>query len=993
VATVTQAQQKRFVGRRQELEAVDATLDSLRGGRARWLVVSGEPGIGKTRLLGQLAERAAERRQSVFVGRGAEMERELPFAIWVDALDDHVATLGERRLEALIGERVAELARVLPSAAPSGAGGLQDERFHAYRAVRALLQRLAMGHPAVLILDDVHWADDASLELIAHLLRRPPPAPVLIALAFRAGQVPNSLLAALDQAGRDGLVGEIVLGPLSEAEADALLGTPALPAIYRQSGGNPFYLEELARAPAPAAADGGAEAEHVGVPPAVAAALGQEIAELQEPARRLGWGAAVAGEPFDLDLAGAAAGMHEREALAAIDQLLASNLAGPTDVPRRYRFRHPLVRRAVYDGAGEAWRLEAHARAAQALADRPGALAARAHHIERSARVGDEAGAAVLEQAGHAAAARAPAIAARWFEAALRLLGAPVGNDPAGLVRPADRVGLVRPADPAGLVRPADRVEVDPARRLALLVPLAAALAATGRLERALETLVEALALVELPDLRVRLIAACAACENLLGHHDAAHARLLHALEALADQDGAAAAALHAELAADALYDSDFEAMRQWAARAAETARRLEDRGLEALATALLCFAEYNLGNPEAAEAARQECATLIDALPDEQLMLRLDAPYYFGFAEYFCEHYDDAIRHLRRGINLSRAIGQGQFVVPMTVGLAHALETRGRLVEAAETADGAVEAARLAGNRQLVGFALVANALTAAALGETERARAAGDEAVALLDGLDDSVLTRATHAHLGVMWADLGEVDRCLAAFRAVGLPDFPSIEPGRRAWLYTALARAELARGDRDAARAWVARSEQTVAGLGLPLAEAWVLHARAAIAFEDGDHEAAAAQTLDAAARAESVDAPLPAARCRTLAGVALAAAGRRDEGIAELTRAESELSQLGAARYRDEAARELRRLGERVSARQRRGGGEGLDALSGRERQIAELVAEGRTNREIGAEVFLSVKTIEGHLTRIFGKLGVTSRAGVAEVVGRARAAL
>ena len=971
MATVTQAQQKRFVGRRQELEAVEATLDSLRGGRARWLVVSGEPGIGKTRLLGQLAERAAERRHSVFVGRGAELERELPFAVWVDALDDHVATLGERKLDALVGERVGELARVLPSAAPAGAGagGLQDERFQAYRAVRALLQRLAMGQPVVLMLDDVHWADDASLELIAHLLRRPPPAPVLIALAFRAGQVPNSLLAALDQAGRDGLVNEIVLGPLSEAEADALLGTPALPAVYRQSGGNPFYLEELARAPAPAAAEPD-EAGHVGVPPAVAAALGQEIAGLQEPARRLGWGAAVAGEPFDLDLAAAAAGMDERAALAAIDQLLASNLAVPTDVPRRYRFRHPLVRRAVYDGAGEAWRLEAHARAAQALADRPGALAARASHVERSARVGDEAAAAVLEQAGHAAAARAPAIAARWFEAALRLLGVPVGED-------------------AGPAQP----DVDPVRQLSLLVPLAGALAATGRLERTLEMLTQALALVELPDLRVRLIAACAACENPLGRHDAAHARLRSALEALGDQESAAAAALHAELAADALYDSDFEAMQQWATRAAETAKRLEDRGLEALATALLCFAEYNRGDPEAAEAARRECAALIDALPDDQLMLRLDAPYYFGFAEYFCEHYDDAIRHLRRGINLSRAIGQGQFVVPMAVGLAHALETRGRLAEAAETADGAVEAARLAGNRQLIGFALVANALTAASLGDTDRARAAGDEAVALLDGLDDSVLTRGTHAHLGVMWADLGEVDRSLAAFRAVGAPDFPSIEPGRRAWLYTALARAELIRGDREAAKGWVARSEQTVDGLGLPLAEAWLLHARAAIALEDGDHEASAALALDAAARAESVDAPLPAARCRTLAGVALAAAGRRDEGVAELTRAESELSQLGAARYRDEAARELRRLGERVSARQRRGGGEGLDALSGRERQIAELVAEGRTNREIGAEVFLSEKTIEGHLTRIFAKLGVTSRVEVAEAVGRARASL
>ena len=961
MATVTQAQRKRFVGRREELAAVDATLEEMRRGRGRWLVISGEPGIGKTRLLTELADRAAERRHPVFVGRGAEMERELPFAIWIDALDDHVASLGERRLEALIGDRVAELARVLPSAAPAGAGGLQDERFHAYRAVRALLQRMAMGHPVLLVLDDVQWADDASLELIAHLLRRPPAAPVLIALAFRAGQVPNTLLAAMEAAARDGLVTEIGLGPLSQAEADALLGTPAVPLLYRQSGGNPFYLQELARLPLPAGDDA------VDVPPAVAAALGQEIAGLGEQARRLGWGAAVAGEPFDLDLAGAAAGLDERQTLGAIDELLAANVAGPTEVPRRYRFRHPLVRRAVYDGAGEAWRLEAHARAAAALADRPGALAARAHHVERSARVGDEAAAAVLEQAGHQAAARAPAVAARWFEAALRLLGPPVAGAPDG----------------AG---------DDPVRRLSLLVPLAGTLAATGRLERALETLVEALDLVELPDLRVRLIAACAACENLLGRHAAAHARLLDALGALEDQDGSAAAALHAELAADALYDSDFEAMRQWAARAADTARRLSDRGLEALATALLCFAEYNRGDPAAAAAALSHGGALIDALPDDQLMLRLDAPYYFGFAAYFNERYDDAIRHLRRGINLSRAIGQGQFVIPMMIGLAHALETRGRLAEAAETADAAVEAARLSGNRQLIGFALVADAWTAAALGDSDRARASGDAAVALLDGLDDSVLTRGTHAHLGVMWADLGEADRCLAAFRAVGMPDFPSIEPGRRAWLYTALARTELARGDREAARAWSARGEETVQGLGLPLAEAWVLHVQAAIALDE-DPAAAAALALDAAGRAEAVDAPLPAARCRTLAGVALAAAGRRDEGVRELTRAESELAGLGAARYRDEAARELRRLGERVSARQRRSTGEGLDALSGREREIAELVAEGRTNREIGGELFLSEKTVEGHLTRIFSKLGVTSRVEVAETVGRARAAL
>jgi ATP/maltotriose-dependent transcriptional regulator MalT len=230
-------------------------------------------------------------------------------------------------------------------------------------------------------------------------------------------------------------------------------------------------------------------------------------------------------------------------------------------------------------------------------------------------------------------------------------------------------------------------------------------------------------------------------------------------------------------------------------------------------------------------------------------------------------------------------------------------------------------------------------------------------------------------------------------LASFRAVGMPDFPTIEPGRRGWMYAALARAEMARGDRAAATDWADRADAILTGLDLPLSDAWALHARAALALDAGDAAEAAELALAAVARADSIDIAVPTARCRTLAGEALAAAGRRDEAVRELQRAEGDLFAIGAARYRDEAARELRRLGERVTARQRRGSGAGLDALSGREREIAELVAEGRTNREIGGDLFLSEKTVEGHLTRIFAKLGVTSRAEVAEVVGRTRASL
>jgi tetratricopeptide (TPR) repeat protein len=634
-----------LVGRRQELASLEAALDSLRSPGARWLVLDGAPGTGKTRLLSELGARAQARDHLVLVGRGSELERDLPFGIWVAALDDHVDLLGPDRVEALVGDRVAELGRVLPSIAVAPDAALQDERFRAHRAVRALLVGLAARQPVVLVLDDIHWADEASLELIVHLLRRPAPARILTALAFREGQLPPAVLAALEATAREHSVSELRLSPLSAAEADVLIGE-SVPAavreeVFRQSGGNPFYLQELARVSA------------VGVPSSVSAALGQEIEGLGDCARRLVWGAAVAGDPADLDLAAAAAGLGEEDALAALEELVERDVLRATTVARRYAFRHPIVRRAVYEAAGEAWRLQAHARAAEALAGRPNAVAVRAHHVERSARVGDEAAAEILEQAARQAGSRAPAVAAQWLSAALRLLP-----------------------------------EAGADRRLGLLVPLATALAAAGRLEEALATLLRALEQIppELADLRVRLVAACASCENALGRHDAAHARLLHALAEFPDDGTAGGAALQVELAADALYDNDFAAMRRWGRRAAQTAEGLGDPSLLAVAQALMCFAEYALGGAAQAEPCRVASAAGLDALPDEPLAARLDLPYYLGFAEYFCERYEDAARHLRRGIALARAVGQGQFVVPMMVGLAQALERLGRLREALNT-------------------------------------------------------------------------------------------------------------------------------------------------------------------------------------------------------------------------------------------------------------------------------------------------------------------
>ena len=193
-----------------------ALLHELRSPGARWLVVSGEPGTGKTRLLAELSARARAREHLVLGGCGSELERELPFGVWVAALDDHVAALGAERVAALVGDRAGELTQVLPSAGGDmPRGGLQDERFRAHRAVRALLGRLATQQPVVCTrsttstgLTTPRWSSSV------HLLRRPAPARILTALAFRDGQLPAMVLAALEAATREGLVSELRLSPL-----------------------------------------------------------------------------------------------------------------------------------------------------------------------------------------------------------------------------------------------------------------------------------------------------------------------------------------------------------------------------------------------------------------------------------------------------------------------------------------------------------------------------------------------------------------------------------------------------------------------------------------------------------------------------------------------------------------------------------------------------------------------------------------------------------
>ena len=377
----------------------------MAAGEPGFLAVVGEPGIGKTCVMERLQALAAGREWLVLSGRAAEFERELPFAVLVDALDDHLAGLDHRRVERVGGERLAELAAIFPSldgpAVPEGA--LQAERYRAHRAIQELLDGLAVGRPLLLVLDDLHWADQASLEVVASLLRRPPDGPVLLACAFRPSPAPQFLEAALAVAEREGRATRIDLGPLTLQDATGLLTEIADPglrdAVFRVSGGNPFYLAQLARqaVAAPAARGGGhADARRAAVRHVDAGRGGPRPAG-RHPARARvgrGRGRAVRARRRRRGRRALRVGGRPRRSTSCSP---ATSSARPT-CPRQFRFRHPLVRRAVYAHAGGGWRLAAHGRAAAALKAR-GAGARRAGAPRRALR-------AARRRGGDRAAAR-----------------------------------------------------------------------------------------------------------------------------------------------------------------------------------------------------------------------------------------------------------------------------------------------------------------------------------------------------------------------------------------------------------------------------------------------------------------------------------------------------------------------------------------------------------------------------------------------------------
>jgi DNA-binding NarL/FixJ family response regulator len=953
-----------LVGRENEQEVAGQLLEEVMAGAPRMAFVVGEPGIGKTSLLDGLAGQAEQRGCLALRGSAAEFEQELPFGLIVDALDEYLGSLEPRAFSRLAAEDLSEIAGVFPalrslertSPGPTTAA----ERFRAHHAVRDLIQRLAGPQPLVLVLEDLHWADGASIELVSHLLRRPPQAPVLVAGSFRTGQADRGLETAIAAAGANGgAVRRVDLGPLAPSAAGELVdavGAAELEQLYRASGGNPFYLLQLARGGGHHGARRGGE-----VPPAVVAAIVAELDGLSAAARRFAEAAAVAGDPFELDLAVATAGVDDGYALDAMDELAARDLVRAGEVPRRFGFRHPLVRSAVYESTAAGARLAAHGRAARALADRGAPASARAHHVAQSASHGDLGAVAVLREAGEGAAQRAPASAAQWFEIAL---------------------GLLPASAPAG-----ERVE--------LLMALAGAKAATGRFEEARAALLESIELTpgDSEALRITLIGACAGVEQLLGHHREAHDRLTTALDRLPEATSVQAVELLLHLATGHFYRQDYPAMGTAAERALGAAEALGNAPLIAASTAAMTGAlAFVGGDPEAATRC-DEAAALVDAMSDEELALRLDSLANLSAGELYLDRFVDAGRHAERGLAVAQATGQTEispFLIPV---LGTVLQMLGSLDEAVRVLDGASEAARLSGNVQALAWNLLNHANASLYVGDLETAGRAAQESVDITRDLDHSLVSTYAGANQCFVLNALGEHERAIAAVtESAGGEDLPLVPGGWRANYFEAITRSRLALGDGEGARRAAAGAAEVAERTGTTFSRAMAARAAAAVALDAGDPERGAEQALLAAANCDAIESRVEASISRTLAGRALGAAGRQDEAIAVLERAAGELEGYGAVRHRQAAEHELRKLGRRVHRRSAPGRADGarLETLTEREAEIAALVTDRRTNPEIAAELFLSVKTIETHMRNIFRKLDVTSRVEVARVMERER---
>jgi DNA-binding SARP family transcriptional activator len=414
-------QRRGLVGRTAELTTFDLAFTEACAGRGALVLVSGEAGIGKTRLVAEVAAAVSQRGAWAAWGRGTEVEGAPPFWFWTQIIRSLLASGEPDELRRALGPGAADIAKIVPEVAglavapalswPADPGA---RRFRLYEGVVTFLARLAARRPLVLVLDDFQWADVSSLELTELLVQRLPDLPILVVVTCRDSEIPVDGPAAFTLGGlaRSPVLSRLVLTGLSEPEVGAFVSqvtgqevsAEMAAMMHARTDGNPFFVAELARG-----LTGGDQATSlVDVPLGIREVVRRRLSRVPVASRSLLAVASVMGREFDAGVVAEAADIPLVDAIGLLEVATTAGLVLDDDEGGRHRFSHVLVRDAIYDEIVRLRRAHIHGRLGDALVRRDdgslGAITELARHFHLAAPViGPDRGASAALRAADAA--------------------------------------------------------------------------------------------------------------------------------------------------------------------------------------------------------------------------------------------------------------------------------------------------------------------------------------------------------------------------------------------------------------------------------------------------------------------------------------------------------------------------------------------------------------------------------------------------------------
>ena len=917
------AESNRLIERREELGRLRDICARASDGSGAAAAILGEPGIGKSSLLGA-AMAAPDMR--VLRARAAEIEAGYPFGLVRQLFGPVLLALDDQGREHLFTGPAAPAADVFapPAAPPSPRPDLELATLGGlYWALAAV----ARERPLLLALDDLQWADPPSLRFLLFLLRRIESSPVAVVAALRSGSQANGPLGELldDPAttvieprplSADG-VGELV-----ERQTGRRVPSATVHSLLEITGGNPFFLLSLLEERA-----GDAEAAASGAPEAVVRSVDRRLASLPEAARELALALAVLGDGARLFDAGRLAGLDHGEAADAVAVL---GVAGLVD-PERFGFSHPIVADAVYRAGAPSKRARLHREAASMLEARSAPVEEVAAQLLRAPAPHPRAGPVLSAAADDALSRGAPEIACAYLERAL--------EEPLSASRRADtllRLGAAqaRAGSPAATASLAECVALaeDPERTASATIALARMLYAVGAPKEAVERL-------------------GGSARELRPASPQEAARLDEELLSLADVDLANRRFAHSfvELPATSADGDPFSAAHLAVTHlmAAEDAATTADLAERALADEVL------LG-------ATQTGSSLF---------------FLLIFALVVADRFDLAARHAEAAAELA-----GRESSAITFALACwarglVAVSRGALADA--EADLQIGLDVIAVNDLPVVAQLLVVTFIEVLIqrGETDRAVPALQAVGLDLDELDESTQGTVLQVMRGKMRLAEGRTAEGTEDALAAGerLASWGVVNPALYGW-HTEAALALAGAGQIDEAAALAAEQ--------LRLAEAWGAPRALGAARRTAGLLVGGAEGIERLEQAREVLAGSGAELSRALVltdlGAALRRANSRSAARPILAEALELARACGAGPLAERAHTELWATGSRPRQPLRTG----LDSLTPSELRIAQLAAGGRSNAEIAQQLFITVKTVEMHLTRTYRKLDLTSRRGL-----------